>query len=573
MANEDLVTAATGKRGGLFPVLLQASSLLLGFMVLKFLYGGYQWRMKFRALRDMNIPIIPHSFIWGHLIILGQFAASFPADISGNMLSIWLVTNWKTLFPDQKRCPDVIYMDVWPVGRPMIFTLHPKLSAQYTQTRSLPKDVTEKDFLRPLTQNKDIVSADGELWKQWRARFNPGFSPRNIVALMPAVMEDVMVFLDVLASLAGEDGGLGEVVQLERLTTNLTFDIIGKAMLDLRLNEQRSEKGSALKTALTDQARRIGTRFSIKRFIAEVNPWSRLAHNNRVMEDFLLPHVTQQLSSSIDTSTKETRTIMDFVVASLRNEAVDKDAGPLEPDQEFMDTLIANLKTFLFAGHDTTATTICWAFKCLEENPDCLAKLRQEHDQCLGPNPDEAHERILNSPHVLNSMLYTTGCVKETLRLYTPAATMRAGQPNFFLSDPESQLQYPTEGYGIGDGNAGIHRHPDVWPRPSEFVPERWLAKEGDPLFPMKDAWRPFEQGPRNCVGQELAMMELKLVLVLVVRKFDIEQAWERWDELRGHTGPKDEVAGKRLYMIGDGTGHTKDETPVRIRQRRVTVV
>jgi cytochrome P450 len=171
-----------------------------------------------------------------------------------------------------------------------------------------------------------------------------------------------------------------------------------------------------------------------------------------------------------------------------------------------MDTVLENLKAFLFAGHDTTATTICWAFKLLGDNPDCLNKMRREHDECLGPDPAEAPERILRSPHIVNAMPYTLGCIKETLRLYTPAGTMRSGSPEFFLVDHVSGQRYPTDGFGIGDGAQGIHHREDVWPRADEFVPERWLVKEGDPLFLMKDAWRPFEQGPRNCIGQELAM-------------------------------------------------------------------
>lgn len=172
-----------------------------------------------------------HSFLWGHLRVLGDYAKAHPSDISTNHLSIWFVEQWRTLFPGEAQCPNVAYLDIWPVSEPMIFSLHPKVSAQFTQTRSLPKDAAEKNFMRPLTQNKDIVSSDGEQWKRWRSAFNPGFSPRNIIALVPAMMEEMVTFIRVLDSLAGKDGQPGQMIQLERLTTNLTFDIIGKATL------------------------------------------------------------------------------------------------------------------------------------------------------------------------------------------------------------------------------------------------------------------------------------------------------------------------------------------------------
>jgi cytochrome P450 len=175
--------------------------------------------------------MMEHSLIFGHFKCLASFRRMYPLDINVGQLSIWMVENWETLFPGQASCPAVAYLDVWPMMDPVIFVLHPKVSAQFTQARSLPKGALEHDYVRPLTDNLDILSADGDVWKKWRSRFNPGFSSRSITALVPAIMEDMLVFLDVLGSHAGKNGQPGEVVQLERLTTNLTFDIIMKAMM------------------------------------------------------------------------------------------------------------------------------------------------------------------------------------------------------------------------------------------------------------------------------------------------------------------------------------------------------
>lgn len=123
------------------------------------------------------------------------------------------------------------YLDLWPISDPVIFSLHPNVSAQFTQITNMPKDAMEQNFMRPLTGTRDMVSSNGEQWKKWRAVFNPGFSSRNIMALVPIIMEDMVTFLKVLEGFASETGQPGQVVQLEKLTTNLTFDIIGKATL------------------------------------------------------------------------------------------------------------------------------------------------------------------------------------------------------------------------------------------------------------------------------------------------------------------------------------------------------
>ena len=92
-----------------------------------------------------------------------------------------------------------------------------------------------------------------------------------------------------------------------------------------------------------------------------------------------------------------------------------------------------------------------------------------------------------------------------------------------------------------------IQRSPDFWPRPDEFLPDRWLVQPGHELYPIKGAWRPFEFGPRNCIGQELALLEMNLVLVLAIRQFHFSMPYDEWDQLHPKNVPK-HVAGERAY-------------------------
>lgn len=92
-----------------------------------------------------------------------------------------------------------------------------------------------------------------------------------------------------------------------------------------------------------------------------------------------------------------------------------------------------------------------------------------------------------------------------------------------------------------------MHRAPQYWKRPEEFFPERWLVDENDKLYPMKDAWRPFEHGPRNCIAQSLVMIELRVVLALLVREFNFEPAYAEWDRLHPRNGLKT-YKGERAY-------------------------
>lgn len=262
-------------------------------------------------------------------------------------------------------------------------------------------------------------------------------------------------------------------------------------------------------------------------------PWHHAAirRNNEAIRQVLLPQIESKLRS--DSSAKQQRkTIVDLALKNIDKD--DPSASKEKLDAEFVDRLIANLKAFIFAGHDTTSSTICYMVKLLQDYPEKLARVRAEHDSVFGPDPEKAVEILIASPHLLYSLPYTLGVIKETLRLYPLAATVRDSKaaPGLALTVPGSPTRYPLDGFGPWVAVTGLQRNPDYWPRPNEFLPERWLAVEGDPLYvSIKEAWVPFSLGPRNCIGLELAMIELRLVSVLIARSFDIEEAWAEWDE------------------------------------------
>lgn len=298
----------------------------------------------------------------------------------------------------------------------------------------------------------------------------------------------------------------------------------------------------------------------IKRWPWEM--WTR-ERNNQALRQALLGRVEAVIKSGLlAESSSGKKTILNIAL----NRTL-KETNGRAPDQKSIDAILANLKLFLFAGHDTTSSTICWMFKLLQDNPDCLGKLRSEHDSILGKDPSQAAELLRESPHLLGNLTYTHGVVKETLRFYPLASTVRQGEKDFFISVPGSDIRYPTEGVAIHDVPSVIQVDAAVWPRANEFIPERWLVAQDHPLYPNKDAWRPFSMGPRNCIGLELAMVEIKLVAALVCREFDVQEAWEKWDLKQGSKSLGETVHGERLYGCGKTVQHPKDGMPVHIRR------
>lgn len=116
-----------------------------------------------------------------------------------------------------------------------------------------------------------------------------------------------------------------------------------------------------------------------------------------------------------------------------------------------------------------------------------------------------------------------------------PPKNSRAAGPEYQLVHPETGQVFPTYGFILTTGTMCLHYSPRIWPRPTEFLPERWVAaSEEDPLYPAtKFAWRPFEYGPMGCIGQELALIELKMALLFTVRELEFRTALEEWDRER----------------------------------------
>lgn len=205
-------------------------------------------------------------------------------------------------------------------------------------------------------------------------------------------------------------------------------------------------------------------------------------------------------------------------------------------DGHVLDQTCDQIKTFLFAGHDTTSSLLQWAFYELGRTPHALLAARQELEDLFGPDssPDSIRAKLLAGPSesILSRMPYISAIVKETLRLHPPAGTARhvpyGSGLNVELPDGETVC---FDGMVLHNCATIIQRDERVYgPTKDTFVPERWLDQnqmehpngaeiEGSRLPP--SAWRPFERGPRNCIGQELATIEARVVLACTLRRYD----------------------------------------------------
>lgn len=259
----------------------------------------------------------------------------------------------------------------------------------------------------------------------------------------------------------------------------------------------------------------------------------------------------------------------------------EKDKTPFEKiqlDDNFTRIAANQIRLFIFAGNDTTATALVYMYHALSQHPHILAKMRHEHDSIFGKDTD-AGQMLRDSPALINQTRFTLAVIKETLRLYPPASSIRDGLPGISLLDRKGN-NIPTEGLSATIMHPYIHTSPRLWPHPHDFLPARWLVETGHALYPPPGAFRPFEQGPRSCIGQTLVMNEIRVALVMTVRKFLIQPAYGEWDMARkaregmvgkvmrglGMNGEEcKEVKGERAYQTSRSGAHPADGYPCRV--------
>ncbi|KUI59725.1 hypothetical protein VP1G_06949 [Cytospora mali] len=194
-----------------------------------------------------------------------------------------------------------------------------------------------------------------------------------------------------------------------------------------------------------------------------------------------------------------------------------QDIKDLSP--ETVDVTCDQLSSFLFAGHDTTSTTIAWMFYELSRTPHALRAVRAELDDLLGPDA---------SPAAVAARLLAPGGEQIVhpviLRLWPPGATARMTKPGDGLKVTLRTSSNPTGETSAVDlgGLLLYHIHSIIQRDPSIFgeTADTFIQHDTADKIPA-GAWRAFERGPRNCIGQELATIEARVVIALVARRYD----------------------------------------------------
>jgi cytochrome P450 len=271
-----------------------------------------------------------------------------------------------TIAREEFASEGAFYMDLWPMSGLFLTIVSPKIATEVTQTNpklNCDRPKLLRRFLKPITGGPTLFDLDEKDWKPWRAVFNKGFHSERMYGLVPSMLDEIRVFAEKLRDYAAKD----ELCFLDPITLRFTIDMIGRTVLNSSLNAQSGY--NALADGMLSQIRWLN-------LTAEVNPLSHLnfvrafVHwkNTRQMDSYIGVELDKRFREhKSDSEITASGSIIDLV---LQEYLKGTDSFPDELDSTFRSFAIRQIKLFIFAGYDSTGSTICYCFHLLSQHPE-----------------------------------------------------------------------------------------------------------------------------------------------------------------------------------------------------------
>jgi cytochrome P450 len=332
-----------------------------------------------------------------------------------------------------------------------------------------------------------LLTIDGAYHRQARRIMLPAFHRERIAASLDTMIAE--------ATRALEPWRPGDVVDVYHWARVLAMRIAMRALFGL---DPDGEEAEGRQTAIDFESALsfYGTDFAVRLMRGPRTPWQRMQAARQRLDRVIFGEIARRRRNP-DPERGD--------ILSLLVEARDEDGLQLS-DQEIRDQVM----TLLFAGHDTSTSTISFLLYELARHPAELAKLLDEQDRVLaGRTPTFAD--------LTGALPRLEMVLDETLRLYPPAwIGPRKSVESFRFAGHD----VPSDAY-VNYCSWASHRLPDVFPEPEAFVPERFTP-EAKAKLP-KGAYVPFGGGSRTCIGMRFGQLEVKTVVTLLLQRFRLE--------------------------------------------------
>jgi len=338
-----------------------------------------------------------------------------------------------------------------------------------------------------------IVTSEGERWHRLRRELAPTFKLEILEEVASAALEITRNLFQTLDA-AAESGAAVDMAEIFR---KLTLQVISLAVLGVEPAESDREISNLYLPIIDECNDRIWYPY---RMYLPTNAWWRHRSLVKQLNDYLVAKINDRWQSMANAKEKNSpKYILDRILSGV---------DPAQFQKDGIQDLRDGLKTFLFAGHDTTACMLTWTLWEVMKSEQTRQKLYNE-SKSLFPKDDTRP----SYDELQNSLPFTFNVLRETLRLHppVPVITREVVQP-----DVVGDVSIPQGAVALICMD-GIHKRQDLWPNGdvNEFLPSRFDVLDtpspqlglGEGVDPW--AFLPFINGPRNCLGQHFSLLEV----------------------------------------------------------------
>jgi PHYB activation tagged suppressor 1 len=408
-----------------------------------------------------------------------------------------------------------------------------------TQSDKFHKASLQKEVMGTLLGDSILLS-EGAVHGRNRAIIAPAFHFERLHEMVRMMVQATQSNIDQwLSSLTDKDATAEVVVDVAVALSSITLSIVGKSSFDVDTTEGNGKAMYEMLDLLLAGAEtrvRSLTGFlpgymslplpHIRRIFAKVAELK--AHLHGVIE---ARKAKRKAIVAAGGSVQSSGLLLDFLL-----DAQIKDPVAMS-DEQILDEAL----TFITAGHETTSQALCWTMLLLAQYPEWKDRARAEVLACLGKDRVPSYEDLSQMPAVL-------AILQESMRLYPPVPQIaREAAEDCVLGQNRSTGEggiRVCKGTGVVVPFFVLHRDPELWgPTAAEFDPSRFLSSNHAPSAASngahsngeagadaasfaaaarhKLAFLPFSMGPRNCVGQNFALLEGRIILALLLQRLD----------------------------------------------------
>lgn len=331
------------------------------------------------------------------------------------------------------------------------------------------------DRVKMLLGNGIIVS-DGPFWRRQRRMMQPAFNRKVIGKLSDQIQHcNLELFEEWKQQAASET-----VIDISQVSSELALQIVLRALFSDDLDNIINEHGDNPFSILTEDMTRD----------------MKLVLKFRELRQILLDLIARRRKSN--------QARVDFLAMFI--DSHDKETGAAMTDKELLDELM----TMIIAGHETSAITLNWVWFFLSQYPDVEKRVYEEVDNASYENIPAFED--------LDQLTYVKQVVEETLRYYPPVWLFTRKSID---DDQLGDYQIPA-GSDIFISPYFLHRNPALWENPEQFDPDRFSEERVKARH--KQSYIPFSAGPRRCVGDFFATVEMQMHIGLMARHFRLQR-------------------------------------------------